>query len=41
MASRSIKAVFISLWRRWTPQTRYTVRRNTVSIMKGLAFKPG
>jgi len=25
--------------RRWAPQTRYTLRRNTASIMKGLVFK--
>jgi len=24
-----------SMSRRWTPQTRYTLRRNTASIMKG------
>jgi len=24
--------------RRWAPQTRYTLRRNTASIMKGLVF---
>jgi len=24
--------------RRWTPQTRYTLRRNTASIMKGLVW---
>jgi len=27
-----------AMTRRWAPQTRYTLRRNTTSIMKGLAW---
>jgi len=28
-----------AMTRRWEPTTRYTLRRNTVSIMKGLVFR--
>jgi len=27
-----------AMTRRWAPQTHYTLRRNTASIMKGLVF---
>jgi len=28
--------VALALWRRWAPPTRYTLRRNTASLLKGL-----